>query len=197
MMNHTDSPADIKSSAERIEGPIEEFTSLLSSSDFLFVVFYRGTWCPFCISYLKTLSTMQSKINGANGTTLAVTSQPSSFLPALRSSTNYSGPTINDPSNTLVKDLEKRGLIKLVISEKKGYEHGMVQPGVLVLTKSGEVLEKWTQIPSVKNLGGAKDRPDLNQIWENVESKMKGGQVVHKTYSLQGILGVIREKLFG
>jgi hypothetical protein len=47
------------------------------------------------------------------------------------------------------------------------------------------------------NIGGAKDRPDLTQIWDNVQAKLKGGQPVHAKYSLLGPLGLLKQKIFG
>jgi len=47
------------------------------------------------------------------------------------------------------------------------------------------------------NLGGAKDRPDLNQVWENIQAKLKGRDAVHKKYKLEGVLGHLWGKLFG
>lgn len=47
------------------------------------------------------------------------------------------------------------------------------------------------------NLGGAKDRPDLVQIWENVQAQLKGSQRVHAKYSLLGPLAVLKQKIFG
>ena len=47
------------------------------------------------------------------------------------------------------------------------------------------------------NLGGAKDRPDLKQVWENAQAKMEGGKVVHEKYRLQGAVGVVWQKVFG
>lgn len=38
------------------------------------------------------------------------------------------------------------------------------------------------------NLGGAKDRPLLDQIWENVQRQLEGKEVVHKKYTTTGIL---------
>jgi hypothetical protein len=47
------------------------------------------------------------------------------------------------------------------------------------------------------NLSGAKDRPDLTQVWENVQEKLKGHKVVHASYSLLGPLAVLKWKIFG
>ena len=35
------------------------------------------------------------------------------------------------------------------------------------------------------NLQGAKDRPALNEIWENAEAQMSGKPQVHAKYKLQ------------
>jgi hypothetical protein len=47
------------------------------------------------------------------------------------------------------------------------------------------------------NFGGAKDRPSLKEIWENVESQLKGGQPVHRRPSTMGAMGVLKQKVFG
>jgi hypothetical protein len=113
-----------------------------------------------------------------------VTSEPEIHLATTRQSTGYGGESIVDPENILAKHFKEKGLLDVAISEKSGYEHGMAQPAVLVMKKDGTVLEKWEIVPSEMNLGGAKDRPDLKQILDNVQSKMKGGKAVHEKYSL-------------
>lgn len=47
------------------------------------------------------------------------------------------------------------------------------------------------------NLGGAKDRPDLNQVWENVQAKLAGKSVVHKKYAKTSFTGMVWGKVFG
>lgn len=47
------------------------------------------------------------------------------------------------------------------------------------------------------NLGGAKDRPDLTQVWDNVEAQLNGKPAVHKSFRLQSLFGVLGAKLFG
>ena len=43
------------------------------------------------------------------------------------------------------------------------------------------------------NLGGAKDRPSLKEIWENVDAKLNGKEPVHPGYSTAGIASVLSE----
>lgn len=48
-----------------------------------------------------------------------------------------------------MKYFRDKDLLDVAISEKKGYEHGMAQPAILVIGRDGEVLEKWAIVPSV------------------------------------------------
>ena len=73
----------------------------------------------------------------------------------------------------------------------------MAQPSILVMRKEGEVLERWAIVPSVMNLAGAKDRPDLEQVWENVQAKLNGEKSVHGMYKKQTFFGVMWGKVFG
>ena len=47
------------------------------------------------------------------------------------------------------------------------------------------------------NFGGAKDRPVLGQIWDNVEAQLKGQPEVHKKYAHTSFGGLLKEKLLG
>ncbi len=73
----------------------------------------------------------------------------------------------------------------------------MAQPAVIVMKKDGTVLYSWAIVPSMMNLGGAKDRPDLVQVWENVEAKMNEKPVVHENIKLQTFTQVMWQKIFG
>ena len=45
------------------------------------------------------------------------------------------------------------------------------------------------------NLGGAKDRPMLDQIWQNVSRQLEGKEVMYTTYSTTGILQPLASKI--
>jgi hypothetical protein len=155
------------------------------------------------MAYLKTLNSLEARIGAANGAILAVTAEPTEHLSATREASGYKGLLIVDEENSLAKELKRRGVIDVAISEKKGYAKGMAQPAVLVARQGSangqgrEILEKWAIVPSVMNLGGAKDRPDLVQVWENAQAKMAGKPVVHTKYSLMGFFGTMAGKVFG
>ncbi|KAE8446259.1 hypothetical protein EG329_012345 [Mollisiaceae sp. DMI_Dod_QoI] len=179
------------------QSPVEQFNSLLSSHKFVFLVFFRGHWCPFCISYLRTLTSLIPNITSSSGTVVICTSEPANFLPETRKASGYTGTAIVDPENELAGYLRTKGWLDVAISEKKGYEKGMAQPAILVLSREEEVLEKWAIVPGVMNLGGAKDRPELEQVWDNIKAKLEGKKRVHGMYKKIGAMNVLWGKVFG
>jgi hypothetical protein len=46
------------------------------------------------------------------------------------------------------------------------------------------------------NLKGAKDRPDLDQIWDNVDAKLHDKPIVYKDYHTQTLGGSKTEDLW-
>jgi hypothetical protein len=235
-----DSTSNIKTSTAS-PSPIEKLTSLLSSSSFLFIVCasipplkpsfpmhrltthptdYRGSWCPFCISYLRSLQSLSPSITALGGRPVIITSENASFLQRTREKTEYQGDAIADPQNELIPWVKERWGWDIAVSEKNGYEWGMAQPGVLVVRpfatstminkvamnisdgpggygKKEEVLEKWAIVPSLMNMGGAKDRPLLEEVWDNAKSRIEGGDAVHQSYRKISVLGTMLGKMLG
>ncbi|KAI9715469.1 MAG: hypothetical protein M1812_005945 [Candelaria pacifica] len=181
--------------------PIQQYQIALANHSFLWVVYFRGHWCPFCISYLKVLQSLLPSIAKAGGKVLIVTAEPASHMPATREAAGYVGEAIVDPEHRLAKLLKEQKLLDVAISKKGGYEQGVAQPAILIQRgkegDKGEVLFDWAIVPSAMNLGGAKDRPDLNQVWDNVQAKLQGKQPVHTTYALTSLLGMLKSKIFG
>ncbi|KAK5689867.1 hypothetical protein LTR97_012627 [Elasticomyces elasticus] len=183
--------------------PIAEFDSLLSNSEMLFVVFYRGHWCPFCQAWLRDLQAMSPSVASMGGKTVAITAQPAEFLSQMRERSGYSGDAIVDTENTLVPLMKERYELEVAITERAGYAHGMAQPAVLVLrggkASGGKepVLEKWAIVPSTMNIGGAKDRPELQQVWENARAQFQGQAKEHQQYTTKGFSGLLWGWVFG
>ncbi|KAK4496643.1 hypothetical protein PRZ48_012625 [Zasmidium cellare] len=179
--------------------PLSQLENFQKNSDFVFLVFYRGHWCPFCLNYIKSLATLVPSIKAAGGQPIIITAEDNpSSLDIVREKTGYKDAAISDPCHDLVNDLRRKTLIDLAITDRKGYPHGMVQPGVLVLGREGEVLYSWAIRPSLSNLGGAKDRPLLEEVWRDVEAVVQGREkVVKGVYGKQTFFQGIGMKLFG
>jgi hypothetical protein len=47
------------------------------------------------------------------------------------------------------------------------------------------------------NLGGAKDRPDLRQVWENVKAKLGDNEGLHDEFRTIGAWDVLKAAIFG
>ena len=47
------------------------------------------------------------------------------------------------------------------------------------------------------NLGGAKDRPVLPQVWDNVQAKLEGKAPVHSEPAKTGLLTGLKQQFFG
>lgn len=82
----------------------------------------------------------------------------------------------------------------------------------MVIKSDGEVLESWAIVPSIvsfpfwavlgeranvfkMNFGGATDRPDLAQVWENAKAKLGGEKPVFGSYKKMGMMGLILGKV--
>jgi hypothetical protein len=151
------------------------------------------------MDYLTTLHKLETRITAAGGSVLAVTAEPEEHLAATRATTGLTSTVLVDINNALATYLKEQKILDIAISEKKGYAHGMAQPGVLAIKGKGDgtVLEKWAIVPGPMNLNGGKNRPELEQVWENVEAKLQGKKPVHQKYALQGFFHVVKAKFFG
>ncbi|GAB1320972.1 hypothetical protein MFIFM68171_11182 [Madurella fahalii] len=184
--------------------PVKQFDRLLGSSAFLFLLYYRGHWCPFCIAHLKELAAVSDGIKAGGGTVAAVTAEEAPVaVDKVRSATAFADPVIVDPENVLVAELKRRGLLDVAVSDSqiyrlRGYKHGLAQPALLVVKRDGTVLQRWAIVPSLMNLGGATDRPVLAEVWKNVQKQLQGddGDTEDK-YTTTGVFHLVGQKIFG
>lgn len=111
---------------------------------------YRGHWCPFCLHWLTSFTTIAPLIIAAGGEPVIVTAEENpEFLSAVRDKTGFKNTAILDPDNKLAADLKKRGLLDVAITAKANYPNGMAQPAVLVMSKGGRVLYSWAIKPAL------------------------------------------------
>ncbi|KAK1766932.1 hypothetical protein QBC33DRAFT_540681 [Phialemonium atrogriseum] len=177
--------------------PVKQLDDLLSSSSFVFLLYYRGNWCPFCIAHIKELVALAGEIKAAGGTPVIVTAEVPEHLEKARAWTGFTDAAIVDPENILAKELKDRDLLDVAISSRWGYQHGMAQPALLVVKGDGTVLQRWAIVPGLMNIGGATDRPVLSEVWENVQAQLRGEKAKVDNYSTTGALDLIRKKIVG
>ncbi|KAL9580785.1 MAG: hypothetical protein Q9203_006164, partial [Teloschistes exilis] len=161
---------------------------------------YRGHWCPFCISYLRRLQSLSSQISSAGGSTVIVTAESEENMAKTRQASGYTGPAISDPENAIAGELKQRFGLDIVITPKRGYPNGMAQPAVLVLKTDGTVVYNWAIVPKLGNLGGATDRPVLDDVVAQVLAEIHGTAAPSSeppTTSETSVGGLLWEKIFG
>ncbi|EAQ87435.1 predicted protein [Chaetomium globosum CBS 148.51] len=160
-------------STNKTPGPVQEFDHLVQSASFVFLLYYRGHWCPFCIAHFKQLIAISDEIKAAGGVIAAATAEVPEHLDKFRASTGFSDTVIVDPENELAKHLKKKELLDVAITDSqlyqlRGYKHGLAQPALLVMKRDGTLTSR------EMNIGGATDRPVLAEVWRNVQKQLRG-----------------------
>ncbi len=131
---------------------------------FTIKVFFRGDWCPWCNGYLRDFNGHLDTIRGLGGTVVGITSQIGN------QSKENNGLDFDiqvDAENVEAKkyDIFITPKAETPLADVDGmYEHGMVQPGVVVEDTDGNILCRWAIVPSEMNFGGATDRPLVADI---------------------------------
>ncbi|PGH10474.1 hypothetical protein AJ80_07517 [Polytolypa hystricis UAMH7299] len=178
--------------------PLKEFETLLAGSDYLFVLYYRGHWCPFCTAHIRELIPLAPAFASANATPVIITAEDAKQLPTTRAATGYTGAAIVDPAHIIATELRRRGWVDVAIQSCiRYYPHNRAEPAVLVVKRDGTVLESWAIAPALSNLYGGTSRPRLEQIWKNALAKEKGEARPHKKYNTTTVMVFLRQKLFG
>merc|ERR1712188_172902 len=86
---------------------------------------------------------------------------------------------MSNPNHSLVNYLKASGVLKVEVCKNPmmnpnvvRYRHGMIQPGMLIITRAGEVIYSWSAKAGVTNLFGTTDRPVPKDIWYSHKSKL-------------------------
>lgn len=138
---------------------------------FTILIWYRGSWWPYCRAYVTDFSKFVGPIREAGGQIFAICAEPNEIVQQTKVDWGVDYDFISDPFNTLAKEYD------VVVSHRRGYPHGMGQPGVMCETAEGKRLYKWKIIPSIMNSGGASDRPVIAEVWGIIKDKVDGKEV--------------------
>ncbi|MEO0602737.1 MAG: redoxin domain-containing protein [Myxococcota bacterium] len=155
--------------------------SSVSERPLTVLVFFRGSWCPFCQSYLRELNgSFRERLEGQGGKLVGVTSQSADAATQAHDDWGLAFDVVSQPSNDLARRFEVAITEKAQtpLAEVPGeYPSGMAQPAVVALDRAGKVLYRWAIEPSTMNLGGATDRPLPDEIWAAIEAARAGAPV--------------------
>eukprot|EP00118_Oscarella_pearsei_P025327 m.307994 g.307994 ORF g.307994 m.307994 type:complete len:132 (+) comp43217_c0_seq1:376-771(+) len=116
-----------------------------------------------------------------------VTSQPQLYAEKAEKSWRLNYKVHADPEKKLRQLFKEKGWVTLEVAKKKGYPGGMVQPGVLALDKSGEVVYAWGVEAGISNLYGATGRPSPKDVWNIIKERLAGNTSEMKKPSTYGM----------
>mmetsp|Transcript_11218 Transcript_11218/g.14939 ORF Transcript_11218/g.14939 Transcript_11218/m.14939 type:complete len:159 (+) Transcript_11218:152-628(+) len=105
------------------------------------------------------------------GQVVGVCSQPEDIVAQTKKDWQIDFEILSDPENEVAKHFN------VAISSRPRYPNGMAQPSVISQRSSGEELYNWRINPSLMNMGGAKDRPKVSDIWRIIQGKLTGKEV--------------------
>jgi peroxiredoxin len=105
---------------------------------FLVLLFFRGNWCPFCTRYMPAWNKYVSPVLKRDGLIVGVSSMTQSSSKKTAGNWKIEYPFIGDPFNELATMFNVD-----ITYEDKRYKHGMSQPAIVVLSRSGESIYYW------------------------------------------------------
>lgn len=123
---------------------------------FLIVIFYRGAMCPFCSRYMRAWSKYMASVLKRDGLIVAISSQTQISAKKNVAEWQASYPSIGDPHNELAT------MFGVEIEQHPFFKHGMVQPAILALSRSGEALYFWKSAAALGSIMGATCASDVN-----------------------------------
>uniref|UniRef100_A0A7S4HUD4 Ras-GAP domain-containing protein n=1 Tax=Vannella robusta TaxID=1487602 RepID=A0A7S4HUD4_9EUKA len=150
---------DLKDPVEYIESKLdpEQFKDKLkwlrkecTLHAFTIIVFYRGAWCPFCHSYLKSWSGFVPLISAMRGAIFSVSTENAKKQNAI----DKSGVNIQFISDSECSIGNEYDIETLTLPGRLTF----LQPAVIALSDTGKLLYYWKSAPSVGNFFGAADR---------------------------------------
>ncbi|WP_189799559.1 redoxin domain-containing protein [Tateyamaria sp. syn59] len=154
----------------------EWFEADIASRPYTALIFYRGKWCPFCEGQIRELNGRFLKdLRALGGELYAVTSQSQEGVDQAAQDWALDYKIVSDVQNTLAQRFD----IAVSPKEMPGeYPNGMVQPGVVILDRTGAVLVQWAIDPQEINGFGALGRPTPEVIWAAFTAARNGSDAV-------------------
>jgi thiol-disulfide isomerase/thioredoxin len=161
-----------------LTNPTAWLDTQLASRPLTVLVFFRGSWCPFCQSYLRELNReFVAQVRAAGGELFAITSHGPDAAAAAHEQWGLTYEAHSEPTNSLAQrfgvSITPKAATPLA-GDPAEYPAGMAQPAVIALDGAGNVLFRWAIIPSEMNIGGASDRPLPADIWRVIAAKLAG-----------------------
>eukprot|EP00042_Codosiga_hollandica_P045112 m.453965 g.453965 ORF g.453965 m.453965 type:complete len:137 (+) comp56942_c0_seq1:1928-2338(+) len=124
---------------------------------------------------------MLDQVRARGAEVFAITSQPPHK--ASDAQANWSlrfEQVLSDEDHVIADHVRTLGYVNLHLTQRSDYKNGMVQPGLLIITRTREILFTWAIVPTLMNIGGGTDRPVFRDVWENVCAKLEDRPATRK-----------------
>lgn len=120
------------------------------------ITFYRGAWCPYCVSALKSLESSVGDVNDLGGTVYAISPQTPEHAIDMRDQTGLSYELLVDEDNKLAtqlglmftldeKTIKKYRKYGIDVPESNGTDSWQLPiPATYVVDTDGTVRYAWT-----------------------------------------------------
>ena len=104
----------------------------------LLLIFYRGSFCPYCVGQLASMSRYTAQLRKLGVNTIAVSVDSVAENDALSRQLRFSFPILSDSKLTAIKSYG-------VAEEKVGasYPEGISKPAVFLLDRKGNILYRY------------------------------------------------------
>lgn len=147
-------PSQFSSLAEWFQAEVKEHR-------FTIVLFYRGGWCCSCEREMQSWVPWVNTFHKLGGYICGISSED---IQCTKNKVKLNFETFSDESCSLANAYDLFIDTSPFFSNFGKYKAGVIQPAILVVSQSSEILYYWKSIPSLKNLQGAIDRPKPAEI---------------------------------
>ncbi len=144
----------------------DDLASLIAARKIVAVTTYRGDWCPFCRSYLKSIAKLSNDLPADKVAIYGVAADPSEKNTALKRKLELPFELVADQG--LLFHHEWQAPINQTHGKAKQYqEKAFLQPAFYIF-KNGELVFDWKQTPKLLNLGGAASRIPVQSVMDKI-----------------------------
>lgn len=154
------------------------FRASVKRRSFTMLIAFRGQFCRYCRAYAEDVARQLETVRRDGGDIILLTSENLERTQRLSRDWGLAEdrlPVISDASNELASSVGFYVDTHHHAVSKKRFPHGMVQPGVLVVDRSGKKLYMWRSHPNFANFGGATGRPQPGLVTQAAERQLSEG----------------------
>lgn len=139
----------------------DNIKQLTSNNSIVVFSVYRGSWCPFCVKYLKALNKAYNDFSRDDVSVYGVCTQGDAKNQKLQQKLKLDFEIINDEERFFHSQYD-------VPLGSKPWHQDYLQPAVFIF-KDQELVYSWIQDPKITNFQGAINRLSIKDAVAEIE----------------------------